>query len=59
MSEKYLIRLIGTEDYYSKYAPCGTTKADATRLSKKEAEAYVEQSALRNGGKSKVEMVKV
>ena len=54
---KYLIRLIGTEDYFAEYAPYGTTKADATILSKKEAEFIVERSSTRNNGKSKLEIV--
>lgn len=55
--KKYLIRLIGTEDYYSVFAPCGTTKASATRLSKQGAELFVERSIARNNGKIKVEIV--
>ena len=55
--KKYLIRLIGTEDYYSVFAPCGTIKASATRLSKQGAELFVKRSIARNNGKIKVEIV--
>lgn len=57
MPQKYLIRFIGTKDYYSVFAPCGTTKEYAARLSKEDAESIVNRSIARNG-KAHVEIVK-
>jgi len=56
--KKYLIRKIGTEDYFGEYAPVGTTKEKATRLFEDEAEGFVERSKERNG-EPKVEIVEV
>jgi hypothetical protein len=59
MDIKYLIRVIGTNDYYERYTPLGTTKEKAIRLTKEEADKIINNNILKNKGVAKLEKVEV
>lgn len=54
---KYLLRVIGTEDYDIGLGGVAGNRDEAKRYTEEEVDAMIQRNANKNGGKAKVEKV--
>ena len=54
---EYYIRVIGTEDYFEKFAPCLVEKHEASKYTKEECDKMIARNTRSNRGTPKIEAI--